>query len=89
MPRDQLRESIEHLREELSGGEPLSGEDRSELENVLGEVSVILDLDPDDESSASPPSSDLPNLVERFEATHPQLAVVLGRIADALSQLGI
>ncbi|MFV1979227.1 MAG: DUF4404 family protein [Myxococcota bacterium] len=31
----------------------------------------------------------MPTLVERFESTHPNLAVVLGRIADSLSQLGI
>ncbi len=86
VPRDQLRVSIQHLQEELSSGEPLSSEDRERLESVLGEVSGILDS----EDSASGTSfDDLPTLVERFESTHPKLAVVLGRIADSLSQLGI
>ena len=77
MPRDQLRESIQHLQDELSSGEPLSSEERARLEAVLGQVSQILapdDIAPSEESD---------------EETHPNLAVVLGRIASALSQLGI
>ena len=89
MPRDQLRVSIQHLREELSSGEPLSGEDRSDLETVLGEVSSMLEIEVGQESDQEWTFGDLPTLVERFEATHPKLAVVLGRIADSLSQLGI
>lgn len=89
MPRDQLRVSIQHLREELSSGEPLSGEDRSELETVLGEVSSMLETEVGQELDQEWTFGDLPTLVERFEATHPKLAVVLGRIADSLSQLGI
>ena len=89
MPRNQLRESIAHLQEELSAGVPLSPEDRARLESVLGEVSGILESE-----GSTPPRSEgafdeLPTLVERFETTHPKLAVVLGRIADSLSQLGI
>ncbi|MFP6655106.1 MAG: DUF4404 family protein [Myxococcota bacterium] len=92
MPRDQLRESVAHLQEELSGGEPLSPEDRAQLESVLGEVSGILDSagERTPESSGTNATFDtLPTLTERFETTHPKLAAVLGRIADSLSQLGI
>ena len=92
MPRDQLRESIQHLQDELSSGEPLSSEERARLEAVLGQVSQILapdDIAPSEESDESWGFDDLPDLVERFEETHPNLAVVLGRIASALSQLGI
>lgn len=89
VPRDQLRESIQHLQEELATGNPLSSEDRTQLESILGEVSGILESE-EVESSAEGKSFDaLPSLVERFESTHPKLAVVLGRIADSLSQLGI
>jgi hypothetical protein len=89
VPRDQLRESIQHLQEELSSGEPLSSEDRSQLETVLGEVSEILDSEDSKTSTEGKSFGDLPTLVERFESTHPKLAVILGRIADSLSQLGI
>ncbi len=89
VPRKQLRESIQHLRDELASGEPLSSEDRSQLETVLGEASGILesgDAEPPREGRAL---ENLPTLTERFQSTHPNLAVVLGRIADSLSQLGI
>ena len=89
VPRDQLRVSIQHLQEELSTGEPLSSEDRAQLETVLGEVSGILDSEDSSASTEGKSFGDLPTLVERFESTHPKLAVVLGRIADSLSQLGI
>jgi len=89
VPRNQLRESIEHLQEELSSGEPLSSEERARLEAVLGEVSGILEEEESEESDDGFGFDDLPKLVERFETTHPNLSLVLGRIADALSQLGI
>ncbi|HEB90631.1 MAG TPA: DUF4404 family protein [Deltaproteobacteria bacterium] len=89
VPRKQLKESIEHLREELASGEPLTGEDRAELEGVLGEVSGILDSNEGEHATRKDFFSELGELVERFEVTHPKLAIVLGRIADSLSQLGI
>ena len=89
VPRDQLRESIQHLQEELATGEPLSSGDRAELNTVLTEVSDILDSTGSGASVDGNSLGDLPTLVERFESTHPKLAVVLGRIADSLSQLGI
>jgi len=89
MPRNQLRDSISHLQEELSTGDPLSAEDREQLESVLGEVSGILETGESDSSPSEGAFDNLPTLVERFETTHPSLAAVLGRIADSLSQLGI
>jgi hypothetical protein len=88
VPRDQLREFIHHLRDELAGGEPLSKQDRARLEGVLGEVSELL------ESEAKPSTGselfeELREFAERFEESHPAMAIVLGRIADSLSQLGI
>lgn len=88
-PKDQLRESIEHIREELASGEPLSHEDRTRLENVLGEVSGLLDSEEEDSSLTGEFFDDLGEFAARFEETHPRLALVLGRIADSLSQLGI
>lgn len=89
MPRNQLRESITHLQEELSTGDPLSAEDRQQLESVLGEVSGILESDESESPTSEGAFDNLSTLVERFETTHPNLAAVLGRIADSLSQLGI
>jgi len=89
VPKDQLRESIQHLKEELTTGAPLSGEDRARLDAVLGEVAGILDAESDEHSLAVEFFDDLREFAERFEESHPKVALVLGRIADSLSQLGI
>jgi hypothetical protein len=88
-PRQQLQESIDHIREELASGEPLSSEDRKLLENVLGEVSGVIQSDQTEHSLAEEFFDDLREMGERFEESHPKLSIVIGRIADALSQLGI
>ena len=89
MPRDQLREFIQHLRDELAGGDPLSSEDRARLEGVLGEVSKILESEAAESSAGSELFVELREFAERFEESHPSMALILGRIADSLSQLGI
>lgn len=89
-PETPLRESIEHLREELASGAPLSREDRALLENVLDQVSGVADPESEEDASfAEEFFEDLRELGDRFEQTHPNLALVIGRIANALSQLGI
>ena len=89
VPRDQLREFIHHLRDELAGGEPLSSEDRARLEGVLGEVSAILDSEAAESPIGGELFEEVREFAERFEESHPAMALVLGRIADSLSRLGI
>ncbi len=89
VPREQLREFIHHLRDELAGGEPLSSEDRARLEGVLGEVSAILESEAAESSIGGELFDELREFADRFEESHPAMALVLGRIADSLSRLGI
>ena len=49
-PRRQLEKSIEHLREELAEGEPLTAADRALLERTLEEVAAELDESREDSS---------------------------------------
>lgn len=91
-PRKQLEESIQHLREELADGDPLSGEDRALLDRTLSEVSTILESEDhrDEEYPLLEPVYDeLRELSARIERNRPSLSVILGRIVDSLSQLGI
>jgi hypothetical protein len=89
MPRDSLRQAIEHLRGELASGEPLSKEERSRLDRVLGEVAGILEPESDDSGPGEDFIDELRDFTERFEKSHPEVALILGRIMDSLSQLGI
>ena len=90
MPRDSLRKAITHLRGELASGEPLSAEERSRLDRVLTEVAGIIDTESDESARDGETVVDeLRDFTERFEESHPELALIMGRIMDALSQLGI
>lgn len=88
-PRHQLEETVVHLRKELASGAPLSAADRELLDRTLAEVAVHLD----DENPATvltePIDEELRELAARVEKTRPNLSILLGRIIDALSQLGI
>jgi hypothetical protein len=88
-PRKQLEQSIAHLREELAEGEPLTREDLALLDRTLSDVATLLDEDQEDPSFSDSIYDELQGLAERMEKGRPTLSVVVGRIVDALSQLGI
>ena len=88
-PRRQLEESIRHIRSELADGDPLSSEDRALLDRTLAEVATRLDDDDDDFSITDSVNEELQELAARIEGTRPNLSILLGRIIDSLSQLGI
>ena len=96
-PRQHLDESIAHLRKELASGVPLSPADHTLLDRTLAEIAVHLDhhLDhhPDHEHPAPglahPLYDELRALAARVEESRPNLSILLGRVIDALSQLGI
>ena len=44
---EELKESLKRLRDELSGGKPLSADQRKQLENVLSDISRMFEGDPD------------------------------------------
>jgi hypothetical protein len=88
-PRKHLEETITHLRKELASGDPLSPSDRTLLDRTLAEVAVHLDDENPATTLAEPLYEELRELAARVEQTRPNLSLVLGRIIDALSQLGI
>lgn len=88
-PKKHLEESIAHLRKELATGETLSSSDRTLLDRTLAEVAVHLDDENPATALAEPLYEELRELAARVEKTRPNLSLVLGRIVDALSQLGI
>jgi len=88
-PKKHLEESIAHLRKELATGETLSSSDRTLLDRTLAEVAVHLDDENPATALAEPLYEELRELAARVEQTRPNLSLVLGRIVDALSQLGI
>lgn len=88
-PRNQLDESIRHLRDELTNDAPLSAEDRALLDRTLADVARHFDEEDEAFPLGESIYDELQDLAARIESSRPTLSTVLGRIIDALSQLGI
>lgn len=90
MARKQLQVTLEELHDALGDAEQIDDDTREMLQTVTVEIQRLLD------EEASPTqqdvhtvSSELKELLLRFESEHPQLTGILGRIADGLANLGI
>lgn len=88
-PRQRLEEAIDHLRHELASGAPLTAADRALLDRTLAEAASRLAADRSPALSPLPLDDELRELAARVEKTRPNLSILLGRIVDALAQLGI
>lgn len=87
-PGPSLKEIIDELREALDAPDDLDEELRAELRSAAEEI--LEALDPDHERELSSSLRDrLTNSLERFEESYPRLTETIGRLADALSDLGI
>ena len=87
MPERALREELEHLHRELSETTSLDPEAQALLSELAGDIERLL---ADKASGSGEPLADrLVAATERFERTHPKLTAVVGRVADALANLGI
>ena len=92
---DEKKRSLENvlreLHEILDGSPELGEEGRDSLRQAADEISLRLGdrNDADDAATGESLGDRLRDSLERFEGNHPKLTGVVGRIADALSELGI
>ena len=84
----KLEESVAHLREELADGHPLTDDERRLLDRTLADVAQMLDDEQDDPDFEGAIYDELRTLAVRIEEKRPNLSIVIGRIVDALAQLG-
>ena len=98
MPREHLKDTLRQLHAELESGQAID----PELQGLLKQLSQDVDqLAPDDmtvasETAVAPVVDEkqtlldrLLGLTEEFEDSHPELAESIGRVASALSRIGI
>jgi hypothetical protein len=88
MTRENLRETLARLHDELEGAEPIDAEVRSELERALTEIREVVDRTRPDED-ANPLGERLETFALEFEQSHPLLAQAIGRVVNALAAMGI
>jgi hypothetical protein len=81
--QEPLEQLLAELKEAIDASED-GADNKDELARLAGEVERRLsDEDPDGVVE------DLREEVTKFEASHPKLAGVIGRTADALSSIGL
>lgn len=84
--REELEETIAHLREQLSDHENMGTAEAAELQKALEEISSSLDEHSVDSASLAKLFQDQ---TQAFQESHPVLTQTVGRLADMLSQMGI
>ncbi|WP_369300613.1 DUF4404 family protein [Pseudomonas sp. N2-5-1-1] len=85
--REQLKDQVRELREQLNSDLLMSAEKRDELEALIAELEV---QEPLEGAIQDPSIADGVNLaVERFELDHPGIAGTLRNIVVTLGNIGI
>lgn len=96
MNQDELLETVKSLRAALASTEEIDDLTRQRLELLTADIESILerqpqsdDTEPGTEPAAETLSEKLRETLIEFEARHPQIAGILERLTDGLSNLGI
>jgi hypothetical protein len=85
---DKLRTSLAELQQELAAVDSLDDAAREQLADAASEIAATLRRGKRTERTSQAENSLKDRLVD-FEASHPQLAIIVGRLLDGLGQLGI
>ena len=88
MPEHDLRSQLEELRYQLAQDTPLTDEERASLQVIARDIEARLATQ--DTSDHNDSLVDGVNLaVERFEVSHPNMAMTLRNIMQTLANMGI
>jgi hypothetical protein len=86
----QLQERLKQLHTELQQVESVDDESRAILEKLGGDIRELIGSPEDERASRYKGFGEgLRESIERFEASHPDLALTMGQLADMLAKIGI
>ena len=85
---EKLRATLHELESELRELDTLDDETRKLLAESALEIATVLTQGAKSDDTDRVEGS-LRDRLEEFEASHPQLALIVGRLIDGLGQLGI
>ena len=88
MERQPLRDTLDQLHAELERNESLDVESREALEGLVGDIREALARSEGGSAHAGLIDR-LREATRKFEESHPTLTAAVGRVADALSNMGI
>ena len=90
MPETRLRTTLEELQRTLEAPDAVDAESRQLLGELVEDIQAVLARAPEEREDADPSLLDrLAEMARRFEKSHPSLTAAVGRVANALSNLGI
>ncbi len=90
MPRRALHDALNALEHALADPQDLDLADRRKLLHLQSDIERALEATEELEGDTGDEVVEqAQDLLRRFEADHPVLTTVLGRLADALSAMGI
>ena len=84
MSDQELRARLKDLHRELSEVGKVDADLEQLLAELRGEIESVMER-----SSPQTLSARLGEAIERFEASHPQLASAMGAVADQLARMGV
>ena len=90
MNKPQLQQSLQQLRAELDQAQSLDAEVRADLLKTMHDIETALkdnDALPADEQETL--LDQLKESLWQFEKSHPTLTMIMGRVMDDLSRMGI
>jgi hypothetical protein len=88
----KLRETLAELQERLEGAGEVGDETRSEIRGAMAELEAALRDSETDSGQPELPSSlreRFSEAIQNFKGSHPELTAAVGRVIDALADLGI
>jgi hypothetical protein len=85
---EKLRTTLSELEKELATADSLDDQSREQLADAVAEIAATLRRGKRTEKTTHAEDSLKDRLVD-FEASHPQLAMIVGRLLDGLANLGI
>jgi hypothetical protein len=89
VPRQKLRETLEELERELEQTDVTHAASRERLEHVIREVRALLEETAREGDAERSLLDRVREATREFEEEHPALAETIGRVATALSNMGI
>ena len=88
MEKDRLLQTLDALRAEVAQASQIDPEMRAELRRLTDDLRQSIDDDEAPKPEAEQTSHGLRDLLLKYESEHPQLAVSIGKVADALAAMG-
>jgi len=86
---EQLKATIAELHDELANIDSLDDETRALLFDAKDEMEAALNPDLPDELEPQSLTDRFHQAIQEFDESHPTLSRVLGKLIDALGQMGI